>query len=232
LVLTEVLMYYLSAAIVFTVKALSRLFFRTRAIWLTPMKDIKWEKVNLIVVLNHTSLFEPLFISALPNYIIWRAIKRLVVPVADITLNRPFVGRIFRLMAPNAVAITRKRDDSWVEFMNKIKDNALILIFPEGRMKRADGLDKFGKPMNVKAGIVDILEKLNSGKMVVAYSGGLHHVQKPGDWHLRLFQTIQIKFEQIDIAEYKVQMSGTEFRTNVVRDLETRMKKHCSLENN
>ena len=36
-----------------------------------------------------------------------------------------------------------------------------------------------------------ILEKLDSGKMLIAYSGGLHHVQAPGDLIPKIFKTKQ-----------------------------------------
>jgi hypothetical protein len=34
----------------------------------------------------------------------------------------------------------------------------MVLMAPEGRMKRADGLDAHGQPMTVRGGIADILE--------------------------------------------------------------------------
>lgn len=219
-----------STFLVFLVKFISKAFYRTRVEWITPKEEIKWDQIRLVAVLNHTSLFEPLFISAIPNLQLLRATKRLVVPVADVTMNRPFVGRIFRLLAPNAVPITRKRDDSWTQFMGKTAGNSLILIFPEGRMKRKDGLDKYGNPMSVKGGVADILENMDSGKMVIAYSGGLHHVQSPGELVPRPFKSIQLGIEQIDIAEYKVRIQkegGSDFRHAVIHDLEKRMKVHC-----
>src|SRR4051812_46722974 len=98
----------ISAAFVFSVKLMTKLFYRTEAKWLTPLDQIKWEELRLAVVLNHTSLFEFLFVSAIPNYRLWRAIKRVVVPVADVTMNRPLVGTFFKVIAPNAMPITRK----------------------------------------------------------------------------------------------------------------------------
>lgn len=227
-------MNFLSPALVFLVKALSRVFYKIQTNWITPQSKMEWDKIRLVVVLNHTSLFEPLFIAAIPNLQLWRAARRLVVPVADVTMNRPIVGPIFRWLAPGAVPITRKRDDSWAEFMDKTKGNSLILIFPEGRMKRKDGLDKNGMPMSVKGGVADVLSKLENGKMVIAYSGGLHHVQSPGDRWPRLFQTIHLGIEQVDIATYKKSLEPSDFRGSVMRDLEARMKLHCreAVENN
>lgn len=220
-------MHLFSAFLVFNIKLLSKLFYRTEVHWITPKESIDWEHIRLVVVLNHTSLFEPLFVAAIPNRHLWRGLKRLVVPVADTTMDRPIVGHLFRWLAPNAVAITRKRDDSWTRFMDQTGGHSLILIFPEGRMKRKTGLDKHGHPMNVKGGVADILEKIHHGKMIVAYSGGLHHVQAPGDILPRVFKSIGLGIEQIDIEDYKHQMKSGDFRRNVILDLEEKMKIHC-----
>lgn len=218
-----------AALVVFSIKLISKIFYKTEAIWLTPKDQIQWDQLRLGVVLNHTSLYEPLFISAFPNYRLWRAIDRVVAPVADVTLARPIVGRFFKVIVPNVIGITRKRDDSWDMVMSQVKGNSLLVIFPEGRMKRKDGLDKHGKPMSVKGGVADILEKLDSGKMLIAYSGGLHHVQAPGDLVPKLFQTIRVTFEQLDIQEYKnaIRSGSTDFKAGVIRDLESRMKQYC-----
>ena len=127
-----------SAFFVFGVKTASLMMYRTEAQWFTPKENIQWEKLRLIVALNHTSLFEPLFISAIPNYRLWRAIRRVVVPVADVTMNRPLVGRLFKYLVPNAIPITRKRDDSWEDFISRARGDSIMFIFPEGRMKRAE----------------------------------------------------------------------------------------------
>ncbi len=217
-----------SAVFVFSLKIISQIFYRTHTTWHTDKDQIKWDQLRVIIALNHTSLFEFLFISAIPNINLWRAIDRLVVPVADVTLSRPFAGFFFRKLVPNAVSITRKRDDSWALFMESIrKDNSLILIFPEGRMMRKDGLDKHGKPMSIKGGVAEILEKLDSGKILIAYSGGLHHVQAPGELVPKVFKRIEIGFEQLDITEYKKSLDLKDFRTAVINDLEERKKKNC-----
>ena len=41
--------------------------------------------------------------------------------------------------------------------MNQIDEDAVVIILPEGRMKRATGLDKKGMPMTVRGGVADIL---------------------------------------------------------------------------
>lgn len=220
-------MKYMTGILVFGIKYLTKLFYRVQAQWITPRDKIAWQELRLVICLNHTSLFEFLFTSAIPNENLWRAIDRLVLPIADVTLNRPLAGLFFKMLIPNAIAITRKRDDSWTHFMEKIGDKSLILIFPEGRMMRKDGLDKHGKPMSVKGGVAEILEKIPRGKILIAYSGGLHHVQAPGELFPKIFKTIRVGFEQLDIEEYKKQLSGQEFRTAVIQDLEKRKEVYC-----
>ena len=221
----------ISAIFLFTLKGLSILLYRTEAKWITPIETIEWENLRLAAILNHTSLYEPLFVSALPNKRIWRGIRRVVVPVADVTMKRPLLGGLFRVLCPNIVPITRKRDETWDLLLDKAHGDSVVMIFPEGRMKRADGLDKHGKPMSVKGGIADLLLQLDDGKMLIAYSGGLHHVQAPGQKLPKIFQKISITFEEVDIKQYKKKLfseSSLEFRKNVISDLESRMKIHCS----
>jgi 1-acyl-sn-glycerol-3-phosphate acyltransferase len=223
-------MKIISAFIAYFVKTLGYFLYRTKVTWHTPEQQIRWEDLRLIIVLNHTSLFEFLYITAIPYNRIWRAVKRIVLPVADVTMKRPLTGIFLKTLVPNAVPITRKRDETWDRFMTKLKqESALALIFPEGRMKRKDGLDKHGKPMSVKGGVADILEELQEGKILVAYSKGLHHVQAPGDYLPKIFKTIHIGFEQIDIPAYKDNMraKGEDFRLSVIQDLEAKMKLNC-----
>jgi hypothetical protein len=65
--------------------------------------------------------------------------------------------------------------------------------------------------------------------MLVCYSGGLHHVQAPGERWPRLFKTIRIRYEMIDIAAYKKEMAARPepLKMAVAKDLEARMQKHC-----
>jgi hypothetical protein len=210
-------------------KILCRFFFRYEVTWVndTPLK--KWNDVRLYAFFNHTSLFEPLFISAMPFHFIWKGCKHAIVPAADKTMNRKIVGKLFLLMAPHMVSITRKKDESWSGFLDKVDDNSIICIAPEGRMKRRNGLDAQGQPMSVRGGISDILLGLDEGLMLLGYSGGLHHVQAPGEKSVRLFKTVKICYEAVSIRDYKAQFNtqnSKEFKIQVVRDLETRMKKH------
>ena len=100
-------------------------------------------------------------------------------------------------------------------------------------MKRPGGLDKFGKPMNVKGGVADILENLNDGAMILCISGGLHHIQTPGQIFPRLFKTIHMNLAYIDIKEYKEQfqsLSPRERKMKITQDLQVHLEKNCPKE--
>jgi 1-acyl-sn-glycerol-3-phosphate acyltransferase len=220
-----------SAVPVFGIKLFSLMFYRTDIRWITPKSEIQWEQIRIAIILNHTSLFEPLLLAAIPNRSLWRAIRRVVVPIADVTMSRPIVGGLFRWLIPNAVAISRKRDESWLKFINTVRSDSLVVIFPEGRMKRLNGLDKHGKPMSVKGGVVDILQQTQNGKLLIVYSGGLHHVQAPGQLVPRLFQSIRVSFEELDIQRYLQSLGDADEQTRrakAIGDLSLRMKEHCT----
>lgn len=129
--------------------------------------------------------------------------------------------------------ITRARDESWKQVLAQIDPDAMVGIAPEGRMKRANGLDSEGRPMSVRGGIADILDSLGEGRMLLAYSGGLHHVQIPGQRFPRLFQTIRMNLEVVEISEYRREMmergGGTPegFKSAVIADLERRRDTYC-----
>lgn len=213
------------------VKILSLLFYRTHAEWVGEKSADPWaHDVRLFAFLNHTSLFEPLFVSAVPFHFIWWGAPRFVAPGADKTLQRPLVGRFFKLLAPKLHSITRRRDKTWDSFLGVIVPDSLVAILPEGRMLRRTGLDKDGARMSVRGGIADILEKMDDGGMLLAYSGGLHHVQAPGEWNIRLFRKIRICFERTSVERYKEEIrkkAGTDsFKNTVIKDLEARLRKY------
>ena len=82
----------------------------------------------------------------------------------------------------HVVRVTRRRDETWAEVLERLHDEeALIVILPEGRMKRRTGLDLDGNPMTIRGGIADIIESVPDGRLFIGYSGGLHHVHAPGD---------------------------------------------------
>ncbi len=167
----------------------------------------------------------------MPNSFLKRIATQAVVPVADKTLRRPVVGRFFRLIIPTCVEITREADHTWQRVLEHVGSEQMIIIFPEGRMKRADGLDKNGRPMTVRGGIADILRQHAGGPMLIAYSGGMHHIQVPGQHLPRLFKTIRIRFEGTDIATYRERLGclerPAEFKRRVKADLERRRDLHC-----
>jgi hypothetical protein len=138
---------------------------------------------------------------------------------------------LYGLVAARVISITRERDESWSEVLRTIDPDAMVMILPEGRMKRATGLDSDGKPMTVRGGIADILETMGDGRMLVAYSGGLHHIHTPGDRFPRFFKTIRLRLEVVDIAPYRsarLEEGGAKgFRRAVVHDLERRRDEVC-----
>lgn len=211
------------------VKIFSHIFYRLEVNWLSEIKK-DFSDIRLIIFLNHTSLYEPLFVQVAPSSFLYQMAQKMVAPAADVTMNRPIVGIFWKLIGPRFISITRKRDKSWFKFMKMIENKYVVMILPEGRMKRKTGLDKHGKPMSIRSGVAEILQEINEGRVMVAYSGGLHHVQHPGQLLPRLFQTIKLNLEILDIQEYKNTFShkeGIPFRKEVVADLESRLKSNC-----
>ncbi|MEZ0369417.1 MAG: hypothetical protein ACAI44_10060 [Candidatus Sericytochromatia bacterium] len=217
----------ISRLLVMLVYGFSRIFYRHQLSWVSePPPDIWTNQPDLCVFafLNHTSLLEPLFLGAFPLSFLLAAAGRATMPGADITMNRPLIGRFYRFLSPRTVAITRKRDASWQHFLDQIPPQSLVVLAPEGRMMRPGGLDKEGR-----GGIADILRRFGHGRMVVAYSGGLHHVNRPGEHNLCLFKTLNLKLEVLDIADYLASFgdcSANEFRLFMARDLEVRLALH------
>jgi len=212
------------------IKLFGNIFYQVR-VKKIGAQSFSWKDLRLIFLLNHTSLFEPIYICALPISVIWKIAKNGVLPGADITMSRPVMGWFFRLVTPNTVSISRRRDKTWKAFLERIKPESIILIAPEGRMKRSNGLDKMGKPMTVRGGVFDLLEKVDHGKMLLAYSGGLHHIMTPDEKLPRLFKKIRLAVELIDIQEYK-RMLGFEkdprwTRLQVAKDFELRRDRFC-----
>lgn len=216
----------LSFSIFLSIKLFAKLFYKLHVKWIGSPQS--FDKIRLIVLLNHTSLYEPLYISAAPNWFLWRLARKMLAPAADKTLNRPFVGFFWKTMAPGLISITRKRDKSWFKFLKAIENRSVILIAPEGRMKRSSGLDSTGKPMSIRSGVAEIINEINEGNMMIAYSGGLHHVQHPGEHIPKLFKKLYLNLEVLDILEYKSQFktTGIPLRRDIVNDLEARAKRN------
>jgi Acyltransferase len=213
-----------------TLKYVSRIFYRPDFSWVGDVLPNPWHKIRLVAFLNHTSLFEPVFLTGVPNHFIWRLAAHGVVPAAEKTTGRPLVGMIFKFVAHHVVAISRERDHTWFHLLNSIDPQSMVIILPEGRMKRANGLDLNGNPMSVRGGIADILMAMKEGRMLIAYSGGLHHVQFPGGLP-RVFKTVRLRLEIIDIAAYIEEMmrngGAEQFKKNVMRDLDRRRDAYC-----
>ena len=211
-------------------KVLSRIFYRPDFDWIGPTPDDPWASIRLVVFLNQTSLFEPVFLCGVPNRFIWRLAAHGVIPAADKTTGRPFVGLLFRFVAHHVIPITRERDHTWFAVLDRIDPHSMVVIAPEGRMKRATGLDMHGKPMTVRGGIADILLAMERGRMLLAYSGGLHHVQVPGRIP-NLFETVRMRIENLEMADYiaeQMAKGGPEqFKRNIIRDLESRRDIYC-----
>ena len=84
--------------------------------------------------------------------------------------------------------------------------------------------------MTVRGGIADILHAIKGGRMLIAYSGGLHHVQIPGKVP-RIFKTVRLRVENLDIAEYIAEImrrgGEEEFKKNVMKDLDGRRDQYA-----
>jgi len=218
-------------------KSVSRLLYRFEWHWVGERPaGRRWQPYRLVAILNHTSLFEVLLAGGPPNHFLWRLARRGVVPVAKKTMTRPFIGKLFSLIAANVVPISRSRDDSWQRVLASIDDDSMVVILPEGRMKRADGKDLEGKPMTLRTGIADLIDVIGTGTMLIAYSEGLHHVQVPDQGLPRLFQTLRLRLETIDIASFRTRLKATTehqahpnaaFRKAVVDDLTARRDRYC-----
>lgn len=211
-------------------RAVSRLFYRLHEDWMPAKPAEMADGARIVAILNHTSLYEPLITGFASTKLLWRFARHGVLPVAEKTMKRP-VGIFFRFLVRHTITVTRQRDSTWDQVLNKLDEKALLIILPEGRMKRRTGFDSKGRPMTIRAGIAEIIEDLPGGRILTVYSGGLHHIQAPGDRIPRPFQTILCRFEMIDIADYKTRIDAergdANFRSAVVADLTRRRDAYC-----
>ncbi len=222
---------YVVFLVLLVVKLFSRIFYRLEVQRIGEVPPEPWRHIRLTAILNHTSLYEALFTAACPNHFLWRLARHGVVPIAEKTAKRAVVGRFYGLVAARVISITRERDETWSQVLRQIDPDAMVMLLPEGRMKRASGFDAQGKPMTVRGGVADILEASSDGRMLIAYSGGLHHVHTPGERFPRLFKTIRLGLEVVDIAQYRAarlaEGGAKGFRRAVVNDLEARRDQIC-----
>ncbi len=216
--------------VLFSVKVVSRIFFRFDVEWVNEPPPDRWDRLRLVAILHHTSLYEPLLAGAAENRFLWQLARHGVLPVAAKTMRRK-VGLFFRLIVNDVVVITRKKDHTWQSVLDKVDDRAVVCILPEGRMMRRTGLDSEGRPMTVRGGIAEILEVIPEGYMFLVYSGGLHHIQAPGELLPRPFKTIRIRLEIVDIRAYREELMAKAgqagFKRAVIADLEHRRDTLC-----
>ena len=107
-------------AVLVIIKLLSKVFYRFDCDWVGELPTRPWSGIRLAALLHHTSLYEPIFLGVVPNAVLWRIARHGLVPGADKTLNRPLVGLFYKLFARRVISITRRRDQSWSEFMDQI----------------------------------------------------------------------------------------------------------------
>ncbi len=222
---------YIIFVLLLAIKVVSRIFWKVRLEWIEETED-PWSDLRVLALLNHTSLFEPVLIAAASNRLVWQIAAHGVVPVADKTLKRPLVGLFFRLIGRHVVSVTRERDETWAAVLERIEDpKALIVILPEGRMKRRTGLDLQGNPMTIRGGIADILASVPEGRLFIAYSEGLHHIHAPEDRFPRLFQRVWLGAEVLDIPTYRQDLldrhGADSFKGSVIEDLTRRRDLYC-----
>ena len=195
--------------------------------WIGQKPD-DWNDVSLILVLNHTSLFEFVYGVTLPFDFLKALSSKLVIPVAEKTMKKPVSGFIFKYLAPHTISLTRKRDDSWQKFLDQIQQDNICIFMPEGQMKRKNGLDKNGNTMKVKTGVYELMQKYKGRKMALVYSHGLHHILAPGDKLPRMFKKVEADIEVLPVDEYLKSFTSKETAaTDVAADLQRRRDKYC-----
>ena len=88
-----------------------------------------------------------------------------------------------------------------------------------------------GREMTIRGGIADILDVLPDGRMLMVYSGGLHHIQVPGELLPTPFKTLRCRMEMIEIPSYKEELKrdypDLSFRRAVIADLTRRRDEYC-----
>ena len=212
----------------------TKIFFTLENEWIGGEPDNYALNTRIVAILNHTSLYEPLIAGYAQYKLLWKFARHGVLPVAEKTMKRR-IGLFFRLLVRHPIVVTRQRDKTWYNVLNKVDSKAITIILPEGRMKRANGLDSEGRQMTVRGGIADILGALPEGRMLVVYSGGLHHIQVPGERLPTPFKNIRCRMEMIDIPTFKQELETAypdlDFTGAVIADLTRRRDEYCPTEN-
>jgi len=217
-------------ALLIAVRTAARVFFKLEEEWIGGKPDNYAKGTRIIALLNHTSLYEPLIAGYAPYNLLWKFARHGVLPVAEKTMKRR-IGMFFSLLVRHPIVVTRQRDRTWDDVLNRVDSRAIVIILPEGRMKRATGLDSEGREMTVRGGVADILEALPDGRILAVYSGGLHHIQVPGEFLPTPFKTVRVRMEMIDIPTYKEDLKrdypDLKFRSAVIADLTRRRDEYC-----
>ncbi len=222
-------MNYVRFAFLAFLKTAGYIIYPSKLNWLSKTPD-DWGQVSLILILNHTSLFEFVYGVALPFRFLWELSRRLVMPVADSTLNKPLAGFVFSRLASKTIALTRKRDESWQKFLAEVTGDDICIFMPEGQMKRRNGLDKNGKPMVVKQGVYELLLRFSGKNMVIVYSNGLHHVLAPGDRMPKFFKRVEAQLEYCEVDHYlKNFIHQKKPGESVAKDLQERRDRYCGI---
>lgn len=220
----------LTFILLMTIRTLSRIFFKLENEWIGGEPKSYAKGTRIVSILNHTSLYEPIIAGYAQVGLLWKFARHGVAPIAEKTMKRR-IGIFFGMLLRHIVVVTRKRDQTWDNMLNKVDSNSIVVILPEGRMKRANGLDSKGREMTIRGGIADILDVLPDGRMLMVYSGGLHHIQVPGELLPTPFKTVRCRMEMIDIAEYKAGLAETypelSFQRAVIADLTKRRDELC-----
>jgi 1-acyl-sn-glycerol-3-phosphate acyltransferase len=222
-------------ALLVWVRTLSRLLCNLKSQWIGGEPENYAKGTRVLAVLNHTSLYEPILAGYAPFNLLWKFARHGVLPVAEKTMRRR-IGLFFAFLVRHPVVITRQRDHTWDSVLNRVDDKSIVIILPEGRMKRRNGLDSEGREMTIRGGIADILDVLDEGRMLLVYSGGLHHIQAPGELLPRPFRTVRARLEMVDIDDYKREIRDRypelEFRRAVMADLTRRRDAFCPTDDN
>ncbi|MDH3816663.1 MAG: hypothetical protein OEV48_19410 [Acidobacteriota bacterium] len=217
-------------ALLVGVRTAALVFFKLKNEWIGGEPENYALNTRIVAILNHTSLYEPLIAGYAQYKLLWKFARHGVLPVAEKTMKRR-IGLFFKLLVRHPIVVTRQRDKTWYNVLNKVDSKAITIILPEGRMKRANGLDSAGREMTVRGGIADILGSLPDGRMLMVYSGGLHHIQVPGELLPTPFKTLRCRMEMIDISSYKEDLKtkypDLNFRKAVVADLTRRRDEYC-----
>ena len=221
--------------LLFAIRTFARILYRFDLKWVgwSRLDPGEVDRLRIIALLNHTSLYEAIFVALAPKRLLWRMARGGVVPVAGETMRQLGAGVFFRLAAGRVVPVSRKRDGTWDEVLRSAtRDDAISVVCPEGRMLRTTGLDKNGEPMRVRSGIADVIRAADAGAMLLVYSGGLHHVVAPGQKWPRLFRRIRVRLELVDVEEYRSRLDSlapdeAAFRNRVVQDLTRRRNTLC-----